>query len=113
MFNKKIISIFFVILSLLFIRFVSLREKPQMEIVSVFEDENSLKLNLEINKKFNSLIFSSKESIENILFFDKEGNMIKKIKPTSNVILLNEFKQQDIYITFISNDKISFKSIIY
>lgn len=113
MFRTKFLISYFVLISLILIGIFQYIYQPKIEIVSVFEDEASLELNIKINKKLNSLEFNSEEIIENILFFDIRGNIIKKVKPASNTISLNGFRKQDISISFISNDKMSIKSILY
>ena len=115
MFNSKIIIGSFIFVSLLFVGFLqmNLNKHQKVKIVSIYEDVSNLDVSIEINKKSNILKFNSTDKIDSVLIFDSKGKMIRKEKPTSNTISIKELKKQELFISFISSDKIAFKSILY
>ena len=116
MFKSKIIIGSFIIVSLLLIGFSKLNFKnqpKQVKIASIYKDVSTLDVSLEMNKELNTLEFNSTDKINSVLIFDSKGYMIRKEKPTSNTIDIKELKNQELCISFVSEDKIAFKSIVY
>ena len=116
MFKSKIIIGSFIIVSLLLIGFSKLNynnQPKQVKIASIYKDVSTLDVSLEMNRELNALEFNSADKINSVLIFDSKGDMIRKEKPTSNTIDIKELKNQELCISFVSEDKIAFKSILY
>jgi len=114
MFKSKYIIIAFFLISLSFIGLkFGLGKCNNVKILNICEDVSSLDVELTMNKKLNVLEFNSSEAISSVLVFDSKGEIISREKPINNSISLNSIKEKELIVSFISNNKLAFKSILF
>jgi len=82
-----------------------------IKIASIYTDISNLEVHLEMDKKLNQLEFRANEEISSIILFNDKGEIIKKESPIDNRISLNEIDSHELTISFISSNKMAFKSI--
>lgn len=89
-------------------------DKKELTINTINKDDSVLDVSLKMHESLDLLEFSSNETISRVLIHDSNGKVIRKEKPTSNVIYLNELKNQELFVSFIStNNNMAFKSILF
>ena len=111
--SKYIITAFFLIsLSIIGLKF-GLGNCNNVKILNICEDVASFDVDLKMNKKLNALEFKSIESINSVLIFDSNGEIISRETPINNSISLNSIKEKELVVSFISNNKLAFKSILF
>ena len=59
------------------------------------------------------LEYKSSENIQSILIFNGKGEVISKENPKDNRISLNNINDKELYISFIADNKMAFKSIVF
>lgn len=110
--SKVVISGIF--LSFLLIGYFQLKIiNKQPQIATIYADVSNLDVNLQLNNKQKTIKFTSVDDILSVLIFNSKGEVIRKDKPKSNIISIKDIKDQELYLSFISSDKIAFKSILY
>ena len=114
MFKSKYIIIAFFLIGLSFIGLkFGLGKCGNVQILNICEDVASFDVDLKMNKELNALEFKSSESINSVLIFDSNGEIISKETPVNNSISLNSIKEKELVVSFISNNKLAFKSILF
>ena len=114
MFKSKYIfsSLFIVSLFLIGLKF-GLGNCNKVKILNICEDVASFDVDLKMNKKSNTLEFNSDEFINSVLIFNSKGEVISKEVPENNSISLNSINEKELVVSFISNNKLAFKSILF
>jgi hypothetical protein len=114
MFKSKYIIIAFFLIGLSFIGLkFGLGKCNNVQIINICEDVASFDVDLKMNKKLNVLEFKSSEAINSILIFDSNGEIISKETPKNNSISLHSIKEKELVVSFVSNNKLAFKSILF
>jgi len=114
MFNSKYIIITFFIIGLSFIGVqFGLAKYNNVQVFDIYNEVTGFDIDLAINKKSKELEFYTIETINSVLVFNSKGEVISKKTPINNAIYLNNIKEKELIISFISNNKLAFKSILF
>jgi len=82
-----------------------------VKIGNICNDVSNLDVKLSVNKKLNNIEYYSANDIQRVIIFDANGDVICKESPKNNLISLDKIGEKELFISFISNDRIAFKSI--